>query len=86
MNDIQTQHNFVNRTTDGSELEDMIPISIEDSSSTSSTTASKSESSKSDFLPSGSLAPSEPNFYEWKEITGDFFGAVKGEFRVQYKW
>lgn len=38
----------------------------------------ESEKTKDILLPVECLAPSEPSFYDWKEITGEFLGAVKG--------
>lgn len=37
-----------------------------------------SEKPKDILLPIECLAPSEPSFYDWKEITGEFLDAVKG--------
>lgn len=37
---------------------------------------------KPKLLPAESLAPSEPNFYDWKEITGEFLDAVKGSIHI----
>lgn len=38
----------------------------------------ETEKPKDIILPIECLAPSEPSFYDWKEITGEFLGAVKG--------
>lgn len=57
----------------------MIPINIETPSSSASSSDSNDEHSKVEFLPPENLAPSEPNFYEWKEITNEFSDAVKGK-------
>lgn len=40
--------------------------------------SAESEKTKDILLPIECLAPSEPSFYDWKEITGEFLGAVKG--------
>lgn len=46
--------------------------------------SSDSTKPKDILLPIECLAPSEPSFYDWKEITGEFLDAVKGTIREKY--
>lgn len=58
--------------------DDLVAISIEDTDNKNESIVPNDEQKGEVLLPIRTAAMCEPNSYEWKEITQEFFEAVKG--------